>query len=442
MVEGVGTRLPTPLAWHVPRWTSQRFSAGTWSTLAPGGTPLHRAQLSEPVDGRFVVCADATNPTAPSMVHGAAAEGVRGAQWAIERGARRVIVIGAGAAGLGAAGELAAAGVDVLLLEARHRPGGRVHTVELGTRGDGTAVAVDAGAAWLQQWPTNGLARRVELLGLPTVASDFGASMAASPGGEPSTVIESTVSAAAAEMQRRAALLAPAGSMLEVHTACTEGADDAGRRAFRRALDVDLLLEHGLEPGDWGASSLGERGVGVGDRWLRNGYAPVLASIAAGVDAQCGRVVRAVRWDDGGVRVTHEPVDADGTVVGELVTDHADVAICTIPVWLLGSIDLVPGLPAAHRRALSYLRPARVEKIVMRFAERWWPAPSNGEVLRWYDEPAGWGEWSDLTDGLGEPVVVAFCAGEAVGRLVAGRTDDDVVAGAVQALRRFTDSYR
>ena len=426
----------------MPRWTSQPFSAGTWSTLAPGGTPLHRADVGEPIDGRFVICADATNPTAPSMVHGAVAEGIRGAQWAVECGARRVIVIGAGAAGLGAAGELAAAGIDVLLLEARHRTGGRVHTVGLGARGDGTAVAVDAGAAWLQQWPTNGLARRVESLGVPTVASDFGSSLAASPEGEASSSIDSTVSAAAAVLQRHAALLAPAGSMLDVHAACSAGADDAGRRALQRALEVDLLLEHGVESSEWGAGSLGEGGVGVGDRWLCDGYAPVLATIAGGVDAQCGRAVRAVTWDAGGVDVTHEPVDAGGAVVGERATDRADVAICTIPVWLLGSIDLAPGLPAAHRRALSMLRPARVEKVVMRFAERWWPAPANGAVLRWYDEPAGWGEWFDLTDGLGEPVVVAFCAGEAVGRLVDGRTDDDVVAGAVQALRRFTDLYR
>lgn len=435
-------RLPAPVAWHVPRWTSQPFSSGTWSTLGPGGAPSHRAQLGVPIDGRVVICADATNPEAPSMVHGAVAEGVRGARWAIECGARRVIVIGAGAAGLGAAGELTAAGVDVLLLEARHRLGGRVHTVELGTRGDGSTVAVDAGAAWLQQWPTNELARRVELLGVPTVASDFGASLAASPDGEPSGGIESTVSAAAAAMQRHAAVLAPHGSMRDVFDACGRDADEAGRRALHRALTVDLLLEHGVEPGDWGSGALGERGVGVGDRWLRDGYAPVLDSIASGAVAHCGRAVRRIRWDDGGVQVTHEPVDAGGAVVGECVADRADVVICTIPVWLLGSIEFVPRLPDGHRHALSFLRPARIEKIVMRFDERWWPAPAGGEVLRWYDEPAGWGEWSDLTDGLGAPVVVAFCGGEAVGRLVDGRTDDEVVAGAVRSLRRFTDAYR
>ncbi|HEV2722494.1 MAG TPA: FAD-dependent oxidoreductase, partial [Thermoanaerobaculia bacterium] len=42
---------------------------------------------------------------------------------------RDVIVIGGGAAGLAATRDLAAAGRDVLLLEARNRLGGRVHTL-------------------------------------------------------------------------------------------------------------------------------------------------------------------------------------------------------------------------------------------------------------------------------------------------------------------------
>src|SRR5688572_10156614 len=56
-----------------------------------------------------------------------------------------VVVLGAGAAGLAAAHALHAAGVDVTVLEARERIGGRVFT----HRAPGTPVPIELGAAFI-----------------------------------------------------------------------------------------------------------------------------------------------------------------------------------------------------------------------------------------------------------------------------------------------------
>ena len=74
----------------------------------------------------------------------------------------RVIVVGAGLAGLAAARQLVAAGVDTVVLEARDRVGGRTEVTELA---DGTPV--DLGGQWIGPGQTR-IAALVTELGLTT----------------------------------------------------------------------------------------------------------------------------------------------------------------------------------------------------------------------------------------------------------------------------------
>ena len=83
---------------------------------------------------------------------------------ALARPGERIVVVGAGIAGLAAARALTGMGRDVLVLEARDRIGGRLHTVRLGA-----GVAADLGGAWLQQYDANPLARLAAQADLVTV---------------------------------------------------------------------------------------------------------------------------------------------------------------------------------------------------------------------------------------------------------------------------------
>ena len=61
----------------------------------------------------------------------------------IVRPVERVLVVGAGIAGLTVANAMAHAGVDCVVLEARSRVGGRLHTADLG------GSPVDLGGSWM-----------------------------------------------------------------------------------------------------------------------------------------------------------------------------------------------------------------------------------------------------------------------------------------------------
>ncbi len=76
----------------------------------------------------------------------------------------RIVVIGAGFAGLAAASELADRGHDVLVLEARDRVGGRVWSERIDVPGGGSAV-IEHGAEFVLDGYTE-LRRLADRLGL------------------------------------------------------------------------------------------------------------------------------------------------------------------------------------------------------------------------------------------------------------------------------------
>ena len=115
----------------------------------------------------------------------------------------------------------------------------------------------------------------------------------------------------------------------------------------------------------------------------------------------------------------------------------ADRCICTIPVGALDAVTFSPGLPDTHRTALGRLGMAAFEKAVLQFDERWWPVASSG-YLRWYDSPASWTEWLDITDVVGVPTIAGLIAADAVERQYTGRTDEQVAHAAADALWRWS----
>ena len=79
----------------------------------------------------------------------------------------RVIVIGAGFAGLAAANALRNAGVEVLVLEARTRLGGRAYTREVGGH------PIDLGCSWIHDPIGNPMSKFAQQAGVGTKSADI-----------------------------------------------------------------------------------------------------------------------------------------------------------------------------------------------------------------------------------------------------------------------------
>ena len=173
--------MPAPAGMLRTRWDQDPWSRGAYSYLPVGADPELRVRLQEPIGGRVHLAGEATSSEAPSTVHGAIASGERVAAsiLATLSPGGTVVVVGAGAAGLAAATRLAAAGVDVVVVEARDRVGGRLHTV----RPAGWPIPVELGASWVHDTGASDLAEALSDADIDAVPFDY-SGVALDPSGE------------------------------------------------------------------------------------------------------------------------------------------------------------------------------------------------------------------------------------------------------------------
>jgi monoamine oxidase len=276
-----------------------------------------------------------------------------------------LVVVGAGAAGLMAARELARAGKRVTVLEARDRCGGRIYTLptaEFGYPAEGGPEFLHGAA---------GVTR--------AVMREAGLSL--SPrGGSRWSLRSGTLALADSSMPyanrfyqalREVKADLPIADFLEAHfseppyaelrrsvTRTVEGYDAADPR---RASTLALREE-------WMARDDGQHGR------IAEGYGALIDHLAAecrrhGAALHLGAVVTAVEDCGGGIAVRCR----DGTVV------EADAAILAVPLPLLSEIDLPPSA-RGRAAAAADIGFGNVVKFLLRFATRWWTDHGDGNL--------------------------------------------------------------
>ena len=264
-----------------------------------------------------------------------------------------VVVIGAGAAGIGAARRLLERGLSVAVLEARDRVGGRAVTVRL--RGH----AVDLGAHWLHAGSINPLVRLGRARGEPLRRAPQDSHVRV--GRRPGRPEEMRASARAFDLADRAMTLA-----------ARDGSPD---RPAADALPPGLgpwrarvALVHGLVSGrPLGEVSLHDfPSLEYGDNlFIAGGYGAYLARLAYGLPVALSTPVSGVARTGEGVRVE--------TAAGAAVSARA--VIVTAPVMVLReAIRFDPPLPASVRAAIDGFSNGIYEHAVL----HWPSSPFRG----------------------------------------------------------------
>jgi monoamine oxidase len=287
----------------------------------------------------------------------------------------RVVVVGAGIAGLTIASALRDAGVACVVLEARDRIGGRLHTIDL------AGTPVDLGGSWIHHPIGNPLRAFAEQAGvtcdpgdpLPTIGGYDQSERRRLTQGEVDDVLAlqlegfpDAVDELRGRLRGRLGGDATAWQASEAFLA-TSGLDATHARRARQALravieaDAADLAEH--QSLRWLWNEIGYDGDLFGDL-PADGYRSVVTAMAAGVDVRLDVEVTSVELTGDGVRVH----GADGS------TEEGSHVVVAVPLGVLkaGRPAFSPALPNDRMLAIDRLGFGRYEKVALRFEEPFW----------------------------------------------------------------------
>lgn len=348
----------------------------------------------------------------------------------------RVVIVGAGLAGLVLAGMLRSAGIEVVVLEARDRIGGRVHTIEL------AGATIDLGAAWIHGRSGNPLAELVDELGLATREHAYdplwtwdaiaqrrldAAEQAAALAGEDGLF------EALASLQDQLGEQASMQDAIDVHLA-TLGLDADAERHVRFVLEQYVLEVDYGGPSEQTSLAIFDEDefFGYDDHLVAGGFVELIERLAEGLDIQTSTRVDEVGHDASKAWVVTEQ--------GERY--EADRVVVTVPLGVLqaGVIAFEPALPAIKQAALGRMQMSNLEKVVLRFEQVFWPAEPDAAWLHIGSERGEFPLIIDFTADAGAPTLVLVHGGARVREHLDAVDDDSLVAEALALLAVVLDS--
>ena len=281
-----------------------------------------------------------------------------------------LVILGAGIAGLSAALALSRVGLDIILLEARDRVGGRIFT----QWDDRLNVPVELGAEFIHGCPREiwDLLREINVTARKLSGENWcfldGRLRPCDFFGEVDQLFE--------KMDERA----PDESFLSfVQRCCPDPRFDVTKRwatgyvtGFHGA-DPAQISVHSIVRGARADEEVqAERGFRIsgGYRLLADYFAKELQARKVPIHLQT--VVRKVRWQEGSVSLVADHAEQEVLIRAPRVLITLPLAVLQASQREMGAVHFLPELPAVKQRALQRLAMGKVMRVVLRFRERFW----------------------------------------------------------------------
>jgi monoamine oxidase len=321
----------------------------------------------------------------------------------------RVLVLGAGMAGISAARKLADVGCSVTVLEARAVAGGRIRTdTSLG-------APVDLGASFIHGTKGNPLVALASRFGAATYDIDQEEELYVNAaGGAVSTAVMNQAQREYSAAFKR--LLAIQNGLRQDRSIGSVSSALLKRIRQRRGAAIgdmvnflvrsEIGIAFGADLNQMSLKYFGEDEAFTGsDLLLKPGYISLIDGLAQGLDIRFNQLVREISWSSSGVGVTTESGVFD-----------ADRVVITLPLGVLkrGDIEFSPGLPTAKANAIAKLRMGALDKTYFKFPTAFWQtredsigfignvgARSSTQIPEYYT----------LDQALGVPILFGFTAG-------------------------------
>ena len=345
----------------------------------------------------------------------------------------RVVVIGAGIAGLTIANALTHGGIECVVVEARDRIGGRLHTVSL------AGSPVDLGGSWIHTPIGNPMRAFADQAGVRCRSANPLPELAGFDCGEgrrlsAAEVAESLSMQLEGFPQAKGRLLAglgPDASAADGIEAFVAGAGLApgparrARQALRALVEgesADLAERQSLR---WMWNEMEYEGHYFGDV-PEGGYRRLVEAMAAGVDLRLGVDVAEIACSAGGVRVR----SADGSF------EDGSHVVVTVPLGVLkrGAPHFRPALPADRLTAIERLGFGRYEKVALRFEEPFWRTAGLPHAMIFPRDSGVPAVWAIGLDAFGAGPVLAFQVFHSAAGHVLGADPDDAARWALDLL--------